>query len=45
MFVGQLGHGSLYTVCGGQLRPNSGWWETELQLSEELGNCRINVDG
>ena len=31
---------------GGQFRrPNSGWWEAQLHLTEELGNCRMKVNG
>ena len=32
--------------CGGQFRrPNSGWWEAQLHLTEKLGNCRMKVNG
>ena len=32
-------------LVGEVRRPNSGWWEAQLHLTEELGNCRMKVNG
>ena len=33
-------------ACGGQFRrPNPGRWEAQLHLTDELGKCRMKVNG